>query len=44
MTDAARPRILGSLGSADGTGVVRIEDRYARKARAERKPAGAGIE
>jgi uncharacterized protein YndB with AHSA1/START domain len=28
MTDAAPPRILGSLGSADGTGVVRIEDRY----------------
>ena len=28
MTDAADPRILGSLGSADGTGVVRIEDRY----------------
>jgi uncharacterized protein YndB with AHSA1/START domain len=28
MTDAAHPRILGSLGSADGTGVVRIEDRY----------------
>jgi uncharacterized protein YndB with AHSA1/START domain len=28
MTDTANPRILGSLGSADGTGVVRIEDRY----------------
>ena len=28
MTDAVHPRILGSLGSADGTGVVRIEDRY----------------
>ena len=28
MTNAAHPRILGSLGSADGTGVVRIEDRY----------------
>ena len=30
MTGNARPgtRILGSLGSADGTGVVRIEDRY----------------
>jgi len=28
MTNAAHPRILGILGSADGTGVVRIEDRY----------------
>ena len=30
MTDNARPsdRILGSLRSADGAGVVRIEDRY----------------
>ena len=28
MTDTAHPRILGRLGSADGTGVVRIEDRY----------------
>ena len=30
MTGSARPgpRILGSLRSADGTGVVRIEDRY----------------
>ncbi len=30
MTDNARPgtRVLGSLRSADGTGVVRIEDRY----------------
>jgi len=28
MTGAVHPRILGSLGSADGTGVVRIEDRY----------------
>ena len=30
MTSNARPgtRILGSLRSADGTGVVRIEDRY----------------
>ena len=30
MTSNARPdtRILGSLGSADGAGVVRIEDRY----------------
>jgi uncharacterized protein YndB with AHSA1/START domain len=28
MTDAAHPRIIGSLRSADGTGVVRIEDRY----------------
>jgi uncharacterized protein YndB with AHSA1/START domain len=28
MTDAVLPRILGSLGSADGTGIVRIEDRY----------------
>jgi uncharacterized protein YndB with AHSA1/START domain len=28
MTDNAHPHILGSLQSADGTGVVRIEDRY----------------
>jgi uncharacterized protein YndB with AHSA1/START domain len=30
MTDSARPstRVLGSLRSADGTGVARIEDRY----------------
>jgi uncharacterized protein YndB with AHSA1/START domain len=30
MTGNARPgtRILGSLGSASGTGVVRVEDRY----------------
>jgi hypothetical protein len=30
MTSNARPdiRILGSLGSADGAGVVRIEDRF----------------
>jgi uncharacterized protein YndB with AHSA1/START domain len=30
MTSNASPdtRILGSLGSADGAGVVRIEDRY----------------
>jgi uncharacterized protein YndB with AHSA1/START domain len=30
MTSSARPgtRILGSLRSADGTGIVRIEDRY----------------
>ena len=28
MTDTTHIRILGSLGSADGTGVVRIEDRY----------------
>jgi uncharacterized protein YndB with AHSA1/START domain len=26
--EPTRPRILGSLGSADGKGVVRIEDRY----------------
>ena len=28
MTDTADLRILGRLGSADGAGVVRIEDRY----------------
>jgi uncharacterized protein YndB with AHSA1/START domain len=28
MTDTAHLRILGSLRSADGTGVVRIEERY----------------
>ncbi len=28
MSGNARDRILGSLGSADGKGVVRIEDRY----------------
>ena len=28
MTSNARPRILGSLGTADGVGVARIEDRY----------------